>query len=79
MQERRNSSRSRVLKAAKLVLGTSSVIDCIVCNVTNAARIEIAKTVELPEVLGLSFDGGFSIRPCRIVWRTVTETGVEFV
>jgi hypothetical protein len=80
MQERRNSSRSRVLKAAKLVLGTASVIDCVVCNVTNTgARIEIANTVELPEGLGLSFDGGFSIRPCRIVWRTVTETGVEFV
>jgi hypothetical protein len=69
-----------VLKAARLVLGTPSVIDCIVCNVTNAgARIEIAKTVELPEFFGLSFDGGFSIQPCRIVWRTVTETGVEFV
>ena len=80
MQERRNSSRSRELKAAKLVLGTSSVIDCVVCNVTNAgARIEIANTVELPEGLGLSFDGGFSIRPCRIVWRTVSETGVKFV
>jgi hypothetical protein len=80
MQERRNSSRSRVLKAAKLVLGTSSVIDCVVYNVTNAgARIEIANTVELPEGLGLSFDGGFSIRPCRIVWRTVSETGVKFV
>jgi hypothetical protein len=36
MQERRKSSRSRVLKAAKIVLGTSSVIDCVVCNVTNA-------------------------------------------
>jgi hypothetical protein len=36
MQERRKSSRSRVLKAAKIVLGTSSVIDCVVRNVTNA-------------------------------------------
>jgi hypothetical protein len=80
MQERRRSSRSHVLKGAKIVLGTSSVIDCVVRNVTNAgARIQIANTVELPEGLGLSFDGGFSIRPCRIAWRTVTETGVEFI
>jgi len=80
MQERRKSSRSRLLKAAKIILGTSAVIDCVVRNVTNAgARIQIANTVELPEGLGLSFDGGFCIRPCRIVWRTVTETGVEFV
>lgn len=80
MQERRRSSRSDVLKGAKIVLGTSSVIDCVVRNVTNAgARIQIANTVKLPEGLGLSFDGGFSIRPCRIAWRTVTETGVEFI
>jgi len=80
MQDRRRASRSHVLKGAKIVLGTSSVIDCVVRNVTNAgARIQIANTVELPEGLGLSFDGGFSIRPCRIAWRTVTETGVEFI
>ena len=80
MPERRKNPRSRVLKGAKLVLGTSSVIDCVVRNVTNAgARVQIANTVELPEALGLTFDGGFSIRPCRIVWRTVTETGIEFL
>ena len=27
----------------------------------------------------VTFDGGYSIRPCRLVWRTVTETGVEFL
>lgn len=69
-----------MLKAAKIILGTSAVIDCVVRNVTNAgARIQIASTVALPEGLGLSFDGGFCIRLCRIVWLTVTETGVEFV
>ena len=80
MKERRKSTRSRVLRGAKIVLGTSSVIDCVVRNVTNSgARVQIANTVELPEDLGLTFDGGFSVRPCRIVWRTVTETGVQFV
>jgi hypothetical protein len=79
MQERRKSARSRVLKGAKLVLGASSVIDCVVRNVTNiGARVQIANTVELPEALGLTFDGGYTVRPCRIVWRSVTETGVEF-
>ena len=80
MQERRNSTRSRVLKGAKIILGASSVIDCVVRNVTNSgARVQIANTVELPEDLGLTFDGGRSIRDCRVVWRTVTETGVKFV
>ena len=80
MQERRTSPRSRVLKSAKLVLGTTSVIDCVVRNVTShGARIKIANTVDLPEPFGLTFDGGRSVRPCRIVWRSVTETGVEFI
>jgi hypothetical protein len=78
--ERRKSARSRVLKSAKLVLGQSSIIDCVVRNVTNSgARIQIANTVDLPKDFEMTFDGGHSIRPCRLVWRTVTETGVEFV
>jgi len=80
VHERRNSMRSKVLKGAKIILGTSSVIDCVVRNVTNnGARVELANTVELPEDLGLTFDGGRSIRPCKVVWRTVTETGIQFV
>ena len=48
--ERRKAGRSRVFKGAKLVLGASSLIDCVVRNVTNAgARIQIANTVDLPE------------------------------
>ena len=80
VQEFRKSTRSRVLKGAKIMLGTSSVMDCVVRNVTNSgARVQIANTVELPDDLGLTFDGGHSIRGCRVVWRTVTETGVKFV
>ena len=78
--ERRKSGRSRVLKSAKLVLGRSAIIDCVVRNLTNkGARLQIANTVDLPREFEMTFDGGYSIRPCRLVWRTVTETGVEFV
>jgi len=80
MQERRKSGRSRALRGAKLFFGSSSMIDCVVRNFTNAgARIEIPNTVELPEAFGLTFDGGYSLRSCRIVWRTSNETGVEFL
>lgn len=52
----------------------------VVRNVTNTgARVQIANTVELPDPVGLTLDGGYSVRPCRIVWRTLTETGVEFL
>ena len=77
MAERRKSGRSRVLKSAKLVLGRSAIIDCVVRNLTNkGARLQIANTVDLPRDFAMTLDGGYSIRPCRLVWRTVTETGV---
>ncbi|HYA29920.1 MAG TPA: PilZ domain-containing protein [Acidobacteriota bacterium] len=80
MQERRKLARSRVIKSAKLVVGTSSVVDCVVHNLTNTgARIEVPNPASLPDNLVLTFDGGRSMRSCRLVWRTVNETGVEFL
>ena len=80
MQERRRLGRSRVLKSAKFVVGTSSVVDCVVRNLTNTgARIAVPNTATLPENLVLTFDGGRSLRPCRLVWRRLGETGVEFI
>lgn len=80
MLERRKSARSRILKSAKLILGRTSIIDCAVRNLTNTgARIQVANTVNLPQDFEMTSTGGHSIRPCRLVWRTVTETGVEFV
>ena len=79
-QERRSAARSRILKEAKIILGTSSVIDCVVRNVTNTgARVHIPNTVDLPEAFDLTFDGGYSFRSCRVVWRSITETGVQFI
>ena len=78
--ERRKTARSRVFKGTKLVINTSSLIDCVVRNVTNAgARIQIANTVDIPETFGLSFDGGCTVQLCRIVWRSITEIGVAFL
>jgi hypothetical protein len=57
MLERRRSTRSRVLKTAKLVLGTSSVIDCVVHNLTSVgARIQIPSATDLPQKLNMTFD-----------------------
>ena len=80
MAERRTLFRSRVLKNAKFVLGTSSVIDCMVRNLTDlGARVQISHTVDLPERLTITFDRGRTLRSCRIVWRNPTEAGLEFV
>ena len=80
MQDRRKYPRSRIFKGAKIVLSGSPVIDCLVCNVTNVgAHLQISKIVEIPESFGLTFDGGRTVRSCRVAWRGITEAGVEFV
>jgi len=79
VSERRQNSRIRVLKGAKIVLGTSSVLDCIVRDLTNrGARILISNALELPDTVSVTFDNGRTCRPCRLAWRTLGETGVEF-
>ncbi len=79
MDERRMRPRSRMLRGAKLFFGKSSTVDCVVRNLTNVgAGIEIQNTIHLPNELEMTFDAGRSIRPCRIVWRTLTRVGLEF-
>jgi len=80
MSERREYPRLRVLKGAKFVLGTSSLLDCVVRDLTNSgARVEIASSVDLPEVVAITFDGGRTCRPCRLAWRRLNATGVQFL
>jgi hypothetical protein len=80
MSENRNYPRMRVLKGAKIVLGTSSLLDCVVRDLTNSgARVKIPNAVNLPEEVAITFDGGRTCRPCRVVWRTLDETGLELI
>lgn len=80
MQERRKTARARVHKRAKIILEASSVIDCVVRDLNNCgARIDVPRAVNLPENVDMTFDGGHSIRPCRLVWRTLDATGVKFL
>ncbi len=79
MPERRRYHRIRIQKDAKIVVGTYSVLDCVVRDLSSTgARIEIQDTADLPEAVDVTFDGGRTFRPCRLRWRSPTETGVEF-
>ena len=80
MAERRKLVRSRVLKNAKFIVDASLVIDCFVRNLTVAgAQVELPRTAELPDRLTMTFDGGRTLRSCRIVWRDQNKAGLEFV
>ena len=79
MQQRREYPRLRVLKGAKIVVGTSSLLDCIVRDLTSGgARIRVPSAANLPDEFAITFDGGRTCRPCRVTWRSFGETGVEF-
>ena len=79
MSERRRYPRIRVQKDAKILIGTFSVLNCVVRDISSTgARIEIQDAPDLPEAVDVTFDGGHTFRPCRLRWRSPTETGVEF-
>jgi hypothetical protein len=78
MQERRESAGSRVLESANLP--KSSITACVVRHLTKVgARIEVPSTFDVPETFNMTLDGGRSIRPCRLVWRSFNEVAVEFL
>jgi hypothetical protein len=80
MPERRKYARFLALKNVKLIVGNSSIINCVVRNLTSAgARLIISNAANLPEKLAITFDRGQTARQCRIVWRTMNEMGVSFI
>ena len=80
MPERRQVARMRLFKSAKIVLGPSSVLDCVVRDLTNeGARITIPNALNLPKTMSVTFDNGRTCRSSRLAWRTLDEFGVEFV
>ena len=80
MLDLREPTHPRALGHANPVKSKSSLVGCVVRSLTNVgARIAIPSSFELPETFNMTFDGGRSIRPCRLVWRTLNETSVEFL
>jgi len=79
MSDRRQRPRARVAKNAKLIVAERSLVDCTVRDLTNVgAGVELSSANDLSEAIGLTFDGGRSIRPCRIVWRELRHMGLKF-
>ena len=79
MRERRKSARTQVQKRASLLTEGSSLIDCVVLDLTNSgAGIRVQNLGKVPNILNLTFDSGRSNRPCRLVWHMADRIGVEF-
>jgi len=78
MQERRRIHRTRVFKAAKL-FGQACTTDCVVQDISVlGARLVMVSTAAVPGTFDLSFDSARTLRPCRVVWRSPMEIGIQF-
>jgi hypothetical protein len=75
--ERRRAQRHRTLKAGKIVLHHTSVIDCTIRNLSpEGALIIVDNAATLPAEFDLKFDG--ETRRCTVAWRRLGRLGVKF-
>jgi PilZ domain len=82
-QERRNETRHRALKGARIVFkGHEALIDCTVSNLSDrGARLNVESYIGIPDTFDLVLDNAAvrtSVRHCRVTWRKATQIGVEF-
>ena len=77
--DKRTTQRHRTLKAGQVIFNAGrSTIDCTVRNLSKSgARLEVPSVVGIPNSFDLSISGD-GVRPCRVVWRSLRELGVEF-
>ena len=78
MYERRLRQRTRIFKVAQLI-GQTWQGRCVVRDVSPVgAGLAMESTYSVPNTFDLSLDGGRTLRPCRVLWRTAREVGLEF-
>lgn len=78
MDEKRKSTRRRVLKAGKIAFGGGTV-DCTVRNLSETgAALDVVSSVGIPDHFTLVITVDRVQRPCRVVWRKATRIGVLF-
>ena len=77
--ENRQAQRRTTLKGGSIVFnGGRSTIDAKVRNLSaKGAKLQVSSVVGIPDTFDLLLEG-HSRQPCRVVWRTLKELGVEF-
>jgi hypothetical protein len=77
--DNRQVQRRKTLKGARIVFNAGrSTIDATVRNLSaRGAKLQVSSVVGIPDTFDLMLEGN-SRQPCRVVWRTLKELGVEF-
>jgi hypothetical protein len=77
MENRRASSRLRMLKSGKILLGKAAV-PCTVRNLSDGgACLQVQSTYGLPSAFDFTLDDK-PPRACKVVWLDATTLRVEF-
>ena len=78
MDERRDKTRHRVLKAGTIEFG-GGAIDCTVRNFSDTgAALDVSSPVGIPEHFTLFIQAEGMHLPCTVVWRKEKRIGVRF-
>lgn len=78
-QERRRSTRRRVLKSGRILIDGKSVITCTVRNMgPDGVRLEVPSVLGIPDSFVLEISGE-SRRQARVTWRQEKALGVELL
>jgi hypothetical protein len=77
--ENRQDLRRSTLKGGRIVFNAGrSTIDCRVRNLSSSgAKLQVTSVVGIPDTFDLLLEGA-TRQPCRVVWRTLKELGVQF-
>ncbi len=77
--DNRQNQRRKTLKGARIVFNAGrSTINATVRNVSSrGAKLQVSSVVGIPDTFDLMIDGN-GRQPCRVIWRTLKELGVEF-
>jgi hypothetical protein len=77
--EARLDQRRPTLKGGRIVFNAGrSTINCTVRNLSSkGAKLQVTSVVGIPDTFDLLLEGA-ARQPCRVVWRTLKELGVQF-
>lgn len=79
MEEHRNSSRRRTVKEGKVVLSKSTLIDCLIRDLSErGARLEFAGPTVLPPEFKLRIVASGVEAQVELTWQRGLSAGVKF-
>lgn len=79
MIERRTIPRLRALKGGLIIYGTAPTVECVIRNISKAGALLRVAPTGIPDEFTLVIKPEMRKQPCRVVWRSVNQIGVNFV